>query len=173
MKKLFLIALLFSTISIFGQEESEEPTYITENEIKINGLFLLVGYFNLSYERIINEDWGVGLSIYSRKDNEYNFYPKSIYNINTRYYFGNAYAESDFFIEGAFSMYKNKNNYFEVKRNEYDSNWYILSSGIGYKNKIMEDVFTEAFISGGIWIEENSTRLIFPARAGLLIGYRF
>lgn len=61
MKKLLLLLLCFLSLNLFGQEE--EKIDFKRNELKINALFLVLGTFEATYERLINEESGVGISL--------------------------------------------------------------------------------------------------------------
>ena len=156
-------------IRVYAQVEYKEiPT-----EIKTNGLYFAIGYYNISTECLINKNWSLVLSIYIRKnENLYNDI-KSIYSINSRYYFGKALARSALFVEGSFLLYKLKSDYYYqlVKKNPL---YKVISSSIGYKKFIIGNLYTEAFISGVIFSFGNNTRLEnVPIHAGLSLGYRF
>lgn len=165
MKKLLILLLLLSQIGLKAQE-TETQIYEEGNELKINGLLLLFGYPNISYEAILNEDVSIGVGVYKRRNNLLfgDFLPKTIININTRYYFDNAYEGDNFFIEAALSNYK-----------EYDNeNFQILSAGVGFKNNLYQNkIFSETHISTGIVFQESKSYIMFPARAGLTLGVRF
>ena len=49
MKKIFLILLCISFVSIQAQEQSESDVYSGKHELKINGLFLGVGALDVTY----------------------------------------------------------------------------------------------------------------------------
>ncbi|MFE3869709.1 hypothetical protein ACFX5F_00550 [Flavobacterium sp. ZS1P70] len=62
MKKLFIIMCKFSFLSGFVQEK--ETIDFKRNEIKGNALFLVLGTAEITYERLINEDSGLGVSLF-------------------------------------------------------------------------------------------------------------
>ena len=65
MKNRLLITLLFSCmIRVYAQVEYKEiPT-----EIKTNGLYFAIVYYNISTECLINKNWSLVLSIYFREN---------------------------------------------------------------------------------------------------------
>jgi hypothetical protein len=95
-----LLALLFcsSLCSVQAQDDIE----ITKNfnEVKLNGLYLVLGAFDITYERTINEESAFGITLFVPFDDEninedINFYASPYY----RFYFGKKYA-AGFFVEG-------------------------------------------------------------------------
>lgn len=110
MKKTFLILLvLLGSLNGFAQEDelaNDDP--IRSNEVKINALFLVVGAFDVTYERLLNQESGVGLNVFIPYDSDIkdniNYFISPYY----RLYFGNKYA-SGFFLEG-FGMLNSVNN---------------------------------------------------------------
>ena len=96
MKKAILLSVLFlSFVSIKAQDDTPER----QNEVKINGLFMVLGAFEGTYERLLNEESGVGISLFLPFDEEaidvINYYVSPYY----RMYFGKKYA-SGFYMEG-------------------------------------------------------------------------
>ncbi len=63
---LLLLVTILCTTSLFAQEETNDKTSTTENfnEIKINGLYLVLGVFYVTYERTINEESAFGLNVF-------------------------------------------------------------------------------------------------------------
>ena len=92
--------LLFSIFSIQAQDKNDPDATTNFNEVKINALYLVLGAFEGTYERTLNEESAVGASIFIPFDDELvnddlNFYFSPYY----RFYFGKRYA-AGFFIEG-------------------------------------------------------------------------
>ena len=69
MKKIFLLGLILITSLTYAQE-AETKVDFNKNELKGNALFLVLGSFDISYERIINEESGIGVSINMPFDRE-------------------------------------------------------------------------------------------------------
>ena len=67
MKKLFTLLFLSSFLSGFSQEK--ETTDFKRNELKVNALMLVAGAFEFTYERILNEESAVGVSLFVPYDN--------------------------------------------------------------------------------------------------------
>lgn len=103
MKKLFVLsALLLCVLTTNAQDDktvSEVNTSQNFNEVKINGLYLVIGALEATYERTLNEESGVGVSVFIPIDkdikDDINYYASPYY----RLYFGNKYA-AGFFVEG-------------------------------------------------------------------------
>ena len=91
MKKSLLLILVFLLLSYtsFSQETSQENSNNQNfNELKLNGLFLVIGALEVTYERILNEESGLGISVFLPIDNsvsdDINYYISPYY----RLYFG-------------------------------------------------------------------------------------
>jgi hypothetical protein len=183
MKKIvFVAALLLSGICINAQEDST-PDF-PRNEFKGNALFLILGSFELTYERLINDESGLGVSLnipYIYDDWDLNFSVTPYY----RYYFGNKPA-AGFFAEG-FGMLNNFRDYYST----YVGDW---NSGIGYwdYNRKTRTDFALGIGIGGKWISRKGVLLEINAgvgrnifggsydgefelvgRGGITVGYRF
>lgn len=98
-KAILLSALCLSFFSINAQDDKPER----RNEVKINGFFMVLGAFEGTYERLLNEESGVGVSLFLPFDEEakdvVNYYVSPYY----RMYFGEKYV-SGFYMEG-FGMF--------------------------------------------------------------------
>ena len=73
MKKLIIVIFFFSYLTTYSQEKTA-PDF-KKNELKGNALFLVLGAVEVSYERILNEDTGLGVTIFyvNEDDFESNF----------------------------------------------------------------------------------------------------
>ncbi len=93
----FLFALSLFSININAQEKEEVSQIKGNNELKINGLYLVAGGAEITYERILSDETALGLSIAFDIDNDnfYNFGAFPYY----RFYFGKKRA-GGFFVEG-------------------------------------------------------------------------
>ena len=60
---------LSSFLSSFGQEK--KAIDFKRNKIKGNALFLVLGAAEVTYERLINEDSGFGVSLFFVKDDDF------------------------------------------------------------------------------------------------------
>src|SRR5947208_3490012 len=96
MKKIITILTLTFSCLIFSQEK--ETTSFKKNELKINTLLTILGIPEITYEHILNEKSGAGISISSNlntSDNKTTFMLTPYY----RMYFGKKPA-AGLFIEG-------------------------------------------------------------------------
>lgn len=179
MKKIITL-LVLSFCSVNGLSQTDESTpIVNKNELKVNALYLILGSFDVSYERILNEESAVGISLNAPFDNEnwdINYTATGYY----RYYFGNKPA-AGFFAE-AFGMLNNVDDYvYEETSTEFN-----------YEQKTLTD-FALGIGLGGKWVTKKGLLLEINAglgrnlfnnqyddrdyeligRAGITVGYRF
>ena len=196
MKRIVLFLSVMACTLGFSQEnevstvKTEETATFKKNEIKINPFFLIIGAAEVTYERIINEESGVGLTLFASYD-EANFNMK--YNVTPYYrmYFGKKPA-AGFFITG-FAMYNQfdedycyncdyydsydpNGNYYPTYYNskEETSNNFALGIGVGAKWITKRGILFE--LSGGIGrnlYKSNDYAPDIVGNGGIIIGYRF
>ncbi|MFM8741663.1 MAG: hypothetical protein ACKOC0_15890 [Cytophagales bacterium] len=170
MNKQFCLIVIFITltpISLFSQDS----VALKRNEIKLNVGYLLGGYPEISYERVLNEESSVGLSTgvnIENSDYKFNFIPYY------RVYFGKKPA-AGFFMEGNLAL-------FSLKRTEYDyrrgiqtyTNFLGFGAGIGLGGKFITKNGFIAELLGGLGRNFVNTNVInvYP-RFGISIGKRF
>jgi len=175
MKKLITLLCLSSCLSSYCQQK-EVPDF-KRNELKGNALFLVLGAVEITYERLINEDSGIGATVFfvNEDDFESNFTLTPYY----RAYFGKKTA-AGFFIEG-FSMfntgvasktyyYDNNNNISRIKKDRYSD----LALGFGLGSKWVHKRGFVFEINTGIGrnlLSKNSPEIV--GRLGITLGYRF
>lgn len=137
MKKILLVCcVFFCVMASHAQNDSIARNNFGKNEVKINALFLIVGAFDVSYERNFPES-SVGISVfvpfgYDDVDSNINYYISPYYRV----FFGKKYA-AGFFIEG-FGMlnsihteyYTNSNSYTLAEERITD---FALGFGVGGK----------------------------------------
>lgn len=102
MKKSYLFLFLMTLLSIsLNAQDKKEKRASSENfnEIKINGLFLVLGALDFTYEKTINEESGAGITFLIPIDDDVS--DNINYSISPyyRFYFGKKYA-AGFFVEG-------------------------------------------------------------------------
>lgn len=101
MKRIFLATLaIFLLCKTNAQETTSDGSAQNFNEIKLNGLYMVLGAIDIAYERTINEESAFGASVFVPFDDDdidydINFYVSPYY----RMYFGKKYA-AGFFVEG-------------------------------------------------------------------------
>ncbi len=175
MKRLFVLLCL--SIFTFGYCQDEEKIDFPKNEIKGNALLLVAGALEVTYERLLNEESGVGVSLFVPYDNDIdtNFSLSTYY----RFYFGKKPA-AGFFVEG-FGMLDSYtqpasegdwfSNYVGPEKNVTD---FALGFGLGGKWVTKRGFVFE--INSGIGrnlFNSNGTDHEFVGRGGITLGYRF
>jgi hypothetical protein len=172
MKKL-LVVLSLSFFTIGYSQETPKADF-AKNEIKGNALFLVAGAFEATYERIINEESAVGVSLFVPYDNdiELNFSLSPYY----RFYFGKKPA-AGFFVEGFGSLNSYENSIYEngwsTGRTENVTD-FALGFGLGAKWITQKGFIFE--INGGVGrnlFNSNGNDFEIVGRGGITLGYRF
>jgi hypothetical protein len=188
MKGYISVLLFMFTLTLIAQEEVLKDSVSSNNfnEIKLNGLYLVVGAFEVNYERTLNEESGVGLNVFIPFDEDLkediNFYVSPYY----RLYFGKKYA-GGFFVEG-FAMLSSYN---DTQFKEFG----VFGSALDpffvdtYEEKIID--FALGIGIGGKWITNNGfigelnlgfgrnffnseeSGVEITGKVGISIGYRF
>lgn len=176
MKKMLILLCL--TSFAFTQAQEKEVGLSNKNEVKGNGLFLVLGAVEFTYERILTEDSSVGASLFfaEKSDFDTNFSFTPYY----RAYFGKKTA-SGFFFEGFgmlnigengnYSEYDSVNGvYYDVEGTKFTD--FALGFGLGSKWVHRSGFVFE--INAGIGrnlFDENSPEVV--GRGGVTLGYRF
>lgn len=183
-----LIVLLSLITFNFGFSQEQEVELLKKNELKINAIFLIAGALDVSYERLLTEESGVGGAIFIALTDELTqeFSLTGFY----RFYFGKKIA-SGFFIEGfgSLNQFDNSDDYTEsYNSNGYRENIYNKN----YSTEVITD-FALGFGAGSKWVTKKGFvfelyaavgRNLFNGksedydneimgRGGINIGYRF
>jgi hypothetical protein len=180
MKKTTLITLatLLLALPTFSQEAEETDLNSQNfNELKLNGLFLILGAFEVTYERTLNEESGIGVSVFLPIDKEISDDIQYFISPYYRFYFGNKYA-AGFFVEG-FGMLNSTNR-----------NINVLGGSLGDDDDFRTDLAL-GFAVGGKWVTKkgfsielysgigrnlfnnNDTDYEIIGKGGINFGYRF
>ncbi len=181
MKKVVLAVSLFISLIGFSQENQEDrQNPIQQNEVKINALFLVIGAFEGTYERLLNEESGVGISVFLPFDDDIDlkYYVSPYY----RMYFGKKYA-SGFFVEG-FGMLNSYNNNTLIFNDQFDLiiteqknvTDFALGISVGGKWVTKRGMFAELNFGVGrnLFNSNNDNDFDeFVGKAAISIGYRF
>ncbi len=181
MKKVVLAVSLFISLIGFSQETQEDKqSPIKQNEVKINALFLVIGAFEGTYERLLNEESGVGISVFLPFDDDIDlkYYVSPYY----RMYFGKKYA-SGFFVEG-FGMLNSYNNNTLIFNDQFDLiiteqknvTDFALGISVGGKWVTKRGMFAELNFGVGrnLFNSNNDNDFDeFVGKAAISIGYRF
>ncbi|MGL2962524.1 DUF3575 domain-containing protein [Flavobacterium sp. RSB2_4_14] len=175
MRKLIVLSFLLCSLFAFSQETQSQD--FKRNELKGNALFLVLGSFEFSYERILNEESGVGIAVNLPFDSD-NWDINYTFTGYYRYYFGKKPA-SGFFGE-AFGMLNNVDDYVTDEPDYYYEQKtltdFALGIGLGGKWVTKKGLLLE--INTGIGrnlfnnqYDDRDYELI--GRAGITVGYRF
>lgn len=155
MKRLLLaFSLFFGLLSVLAQETEKQR----KNDILADPVLLIaVPLANVSYERLINKDMGIGVNAMitlDRSDDEFRQF-SAYYRI----YFGKKYA-SGFFLEGFIPVTTEANyNYGYL----YDD-----INGYYYSSATSKNYFTTVGVGfgvGGKWVLKNN--LVIEASGGI------
>ncbi|MFO7791339.1 MAG: DUF3575 domain-containing protein [Bacteroidales bacterium] len=173
MRNLILCFILVISINLYAQEET--PDSILNNEVKLNAGYLLAGYPELAYERIINDESAVGISggFCINEGETIGFLSYYKYSLVPYYriYFGKKRA-TGFFIEGNGILFSQ--DYYNYTNNERSN--YIgfgLGIAIGVKFITSSGWIGELYGGGGRnFINEDKISGGYP-RLGVTIGKRF
>lgn len=175
MKKLLLFLCMASFT--FGYGQVEKQIDFKRNELKGNAIFLVAGALEITYERLLNEESGVGISLFVPYDDsiDINLSLTPYY----RFYFGKKPA-AGFFVEG-FGML---NSYTQpASEGDWFSNYvgpekdvtdFALGFGLGAKWATRKGFIFE--INGGIGrnlFNSSDTDYLIVGRGGINLGYRF
>jgi hypothetical protein len=176
MKK--LLAVICLSLSTFGYSQEEKQVSFKKNELKGNALLLIAGGLEFTYEHLLNEESGVGVSVFVPFDNDFD--TKFSLTPYYRFYFGDKPA-AGFFVEG-FGM---------VNTFEYDEDWLFDETPIEFPERQLD--FALGFGLGGKWVTKRGFlveinagigRNLFNSqsedyghqivgRGGVTLGYRF
>lgn len=177
MKKSILAFLLVATVFAMNAQEQDNTSdsSINRNEIKANGLYLVIGVVDFTYERLLNEESAVGLNVAIPYDEEIKddlqYYISPYY----RFYFGKKYA-AGFFLEG-FGMLNSTDIDFNFFGSD-ESREYVtdFALGIGLGGKWITNGGFVGEVNFGVGrnlFKAEETGADFISKLGISIGYRF
>ncbi len=190
MKRLILLGLLLaSTFAVSAQtdslakniqKKSEVLGHGGKNELKLNLLMTIIGVPELTYERLIEDNMGLGITagfaIDDNVDYRFAFVP------HYRLYFGSKRANG-FFIEGNMSVMGTRDNdYLLYEQMTYPPSGYYyrrktetsfgLGAAIGGKFLTRNGFLGEAYLGLGRVLGERRYIDGYP-RIGITLGKRF
>ena len=191
-KVLFIGLLLASTLMGYGQKTDSLKNSIQKNaeaighggknELKINLLFTVLGMPEISYERLLADNMGIGASILIGLDKEIDY--KFAFIPHYRVYFGSKKA-SGFFIEGNAGITIVENYYYYYGAISYPPNYtpdpvktsktyFGLGAAAGAKFLTRNGFLGEAYLGvGRTFGDRSSADLGGYPRIGITIGKRF
>tara|TARA_R110000868_G_scaffold399722_1_gene673694 strand:- start:672 stop:1214 length:543 start_codon:yes stop_codon:yes gene_type:complete len=174
---LFVVTLLLS-FSMFSQENQKVNQEIDSNqnfdEIKLNGLFLILGAFEISYDRTLSNESAIGVSVFLPFDKDVSDEIKYTISPYYRFYFGEKYA-AGFFVEG-FGILNSTNrniDFFTEEEADFRTD-FALGFSVGGKWITKKGFSIELF--GGIGrnlFNNKDTDYEIIGRGGINLGYRF
>lgn len=186
MKKFLSLSLLLLFSLVFAQEQKEinteyeggiENSLFRKNEIRLNALSLIFTGIGGAYERILNDDIGVGVSFlktYHRDDFTLNYYISPY----ARYYFGKKPA-AGFFFEGFGAIinydYYKYYDYYNVNDTKKlkSKTSYALGFSIGNKWVKRSGFTVETMLGIGRSFNQYKNEGDFMYKLGISLGYRF
>ncbi len=190
MKKILLAALLFCGF-LQAQESDTLSMLSRRNEIRTDLISTIAdSRFNLSYERFLDKDWSVGLSLgYANSDKinedfdrgyrnyrpEYDITPFVRYNLSKSlksFYFAEAFISAN---GGDFKETVRRTDgtsaYYENEKSTYSD--FAAGGGFGYKLYIREQFGIEILVAFGANLFNTDKSPDVISRVGLSAGYRF
>ncbi|HDZ04508.1 hypothetical protein LCGC14_0079140 [marine sediment metagenome] len=184
MKKLILFCTCLLNISIYSQDVDDQILTSDKNqELKINGLFLILGAIEVDYQYLLNDESGIGVDVLFAFDDEtidINYYVSPYY----RQYFGKKYA-SGFFVE-AFGMLNSVEDYtseytFDQATDSYYYDYgynesivdFALGIGTGVKLLTKRGFIVEVDLGIGRNLFKNDRDFTLIGKGGVNLGYRF
>lgn len=175
MKKLFLLSLIIAASFAYSQEK--QSANFPKNEIKLNAAFLIAGAFEVSYERIIDDESAFGTSLFLTANDDIS--NKFMLTPYYRYYFGRKPA-AGFFAEGfgSINTYENKiYNYLSSLSYDYRTEKttdFALGFGLGGKWITKKGVVFEIYSGvGRNLINSDNSDFQIIGRGAISVGYRF
>ncbi|HET8886745.1 MAG TPA: hypothetical protein VFM70_10385 [Salinimicrobium sp.] len=181
MKKAILLILLGTGFFAHAQEpettpEEESKNELAKHEVKLNMGYLLGGIPEIYYERILNEESAVGISVLIPIDDvAINFLVIPYYRV----YFGKKHA-AGFFMEGNVAVFSEEVIYDSFFDDEGDlqeegENKLGMGFGIALGGKWMTKsnwIFELTTGLGRNFVNEDVISILYP-RAGISVGKRF
>nr|WP_315198194.1 DUF3575 domain-containing protein [uncultured Flavobacterium sp.] len=142
-------------MSSYSYSQEKDTVSFKRNELKLNALMLLAGAVEVTYERLLNDESGVGMSLFASfdKDIDVKFSATPYY----RFYFGKKPA-AGFFAEG-FGML---NSYENQGHSNYDYNTGVLTEVVPDKRVVD---FALGFGIGGKWVTKKG--FVFELNGGV------
>jgi hypothetical protein len=177
-KSLFITAILLISLPTIAQENnpSNEKTIskdkiLSNHELKLNALYLIIGIPEFGYEYLINEESGIGLNILLSIDSDidFNFALTPYY----RFYFGKKRA-AGFFAEGFGMLNSYDSTDYDGQFDAESETDFALGIGVGAKFLTNGGFIFEIY--GGVGrnlITQNYYSEEFVPRFGITLGKRF
>ena len=173
MKKVLLLMCLCCLTFGYSQEIKQENALLRKNELKLNAAALVAGVFEVSYERIIDDESTFGISLFATADDDIE--NKFMLTPYYRYYFGRKPA-AGFFAEGFGSLntYQDNLDFFSINYKPEKTTDFALGFGLGGKWITKKGVVFEIYggVGRNLFNSDNSNFQVI-SRGGISVGYRF
>ncbi len=180
MKKLTVTCLLLISFFFSNAQQSDNPDMdFKRNEVRINGLYLVLGAFEGSYSYVLNDESTVGVSLFLPFDedinDDVNYYVSPYY----RFFFGKKPA-AGFFLEGFGMLNSIKEERFvgnvDPTIEEENITDFALGIGLGGKFMTKRGLIGEVNLGVGRNLfngDNNGSSNDVVGKIGVSIGYRF
>ncbi|QTD37413.1 DUF3575 domain-containing protein [Polaribacter batillariae] len=175
MKKILLFAVLILSIQSYAQETKNKN--LGKNEFKVNLAFLIAGYPEITYERLLSNETSFGITMGFSIDNSTNSENNTNYNFSLlpyyRIYFGNK-PNAGFFIDGNLALYSQKQRHGDFfSEDKKGGTGFGFGFGIGKKYKTKKGWVGEfSFGLTRTLINKDKINLLYP-RFGITVGKIF
>lgn len=171
MKKILLLVFLTNALFFYGQDAENEM--VKTNELRLNALMLIAGGINVSYEKLLNEESGIGISaaVFFDDDIAENWYISPYYRV----YFGKKPA-AGFFLEGFGSLNSIEDYVFESNNDEYtfeNITDFALGIGLGGKFLTKRNLVGEISLGFGRNLFVNDRDYEIFVKGEISVGFRF
>jgi hypothetical protein len=174
MKRIIAIACLsIATLASNAQEVTTDPRD-GNNDVKINVLYGVLEALELEYERIVNDNVGVGMAAnyWFNDDSDLNFIVLPYF----RFYPSEKHHGAGFFIEANLAVVGSKYYDYDLLSSYSEGEKDIVSMGagvaVGGKFMSKSGFFGEVFGGVGREFNDESYVEVYP-RAGITLGKRF
>lgn len=171
-----VLVLLFPLQAVSQKMNTDKTGPPRKNEIRANLFTGLLGLPELNYERLLNDNSGLGLAVSVALENKEFMATRALVLPYYRMYFGKGYA-SGFFIEGNMGLsFEQQPEYnfgiWPTPPVQYKSGvYYGLGSAIGVKLENRNRLIGEVFLGGGRLFGDSYDGAYL--RAGVCLGGRW
>lgn len=179
LKWLMLFSPFMLSSIVVNAQQSTPISQDLKNEVKVNLLGLAIGLPELSYERILNENMGIGVAVAAGIQNNKGYQEEYKFMITPHYhyYFGKKYGNG-FFLEANATVFSDDAAQADEGGIRKDKTYYGLGGGIGMKQIFGKGFVAELILAVGGKLNNNPINnkgidLGLYRRLGLSIGKRF
>jgi hypothetical protein len=147
---IYLMLVLFFPLQAVSQKMNNNKTGIPKkNEIRVNLFTGLLGLPELNYERLLNDNSGLGLAVSVAVEDKELMATRALILPYYRMYFGKGYA-SGFFIEGNMGVSLEKQPKWYWPAYQYKSGAFFgLGSAVGVKLQSRNNLIGEVYLGAG------------------------